>query len=166
MDNLFTIASIVIAVSGATYSALVGIRTLLRDRVDKILGQSEANIGEIRDSSQEENPKNAEKKFRRLGWWDVIWRWSFAVPIILFTLVAYWLAMHVCWAHWDSSSTSLNCWDYYRWVIVALTALDALCLVLTGIAYWQIRANGEDLSDIYNAFLEAEQNLKPREEPS
>ncbi len=170
MNDLFTIASIVIAVSGATYSALVGIRTLLTDRVDKIWGQSETDIADIRGSSQEAIKIIAEKKFRRLRRWRRIWVSSYAVPIILFTLAAFGLAIHVCWVYWDSPvdppSDPPNYWRFYRWVIVLLTTLDALCLALKGIAYRGIRGNGEDLSDNYATFVDLAQTLERRQESS
>jgi len=144
--DFFTIVSLVIAVSGSTYAALAALQHLYRDSIQDVRNTAKGNLKNIEaDSQNTEQKKIAAKKYARMQWWFCIWLWTFFVPVVLFMLVSYVLAIHVCFFCPNTSVMLPNCWNIYRCIIAGVTIIDFLCILLTVVAYWQITANAEDV---------------------
>lgn len=154
MSDIFTIVSLVVAVSGATYAALAAFRSVLGQRVDRADETSHDYIESIRKGSGEALKKTGEKKYRRLRRWLFVWRWSYIIPIALFNLLAYWIALHVCVTGWAGKPTLTSSWQWYRCAIVGLVLFDGIALVATFCVYPLIVANAEDLKETCEAVSE------------
>jgi hypothetical protein len=140
VDDLFTIISVVIAVSGATYAALVAIRDYLGKSVRDLMEVASTQSDAMRDAT---NDKLKATSLSYQGWLrylNRIWAWSYGVPILIFALISYCQAAHVIAAYWTVTDTKPSSgWAVYKWVLIAMTVIDFLCILATIAAYGGIR---------------------------
>lgn len=151
MDNLFTVISLVIAVSGSTYAALAALRDYYGDRVKANERRSETIIKTIRECSNEATQDNGERKYEDLHWWLRVWRWSYGVPVLIFFILSCLVAGHTCFAYWSVDNTPAPMWWLYRWCIAGMVTFDVLSIVITLIAYSRINAIYRDLQGHFDA---------------
>ncbi len=168
MTDFFTIISLVLSVSGATYAALVAIRSWLNDRLSEKLKTSdqhlnflngdETSIGSLKEQA------NASKKW--MDRWNNLWSFAFATPIVLFMLATYGQCIHLLWFYWgvdNISAINSDAWQFYKWFLFGLLAIDVICVLLTfgtfGGIYWNCRS----IKERYDTAIEA-QAKKVKEE--
>lgn len=163
VDDLFTIVSLVIAVSGATYAALLAIRDYFKEGLLSAIEESATHLGQMKDTT---NPAIKERCCKRVAWrgrWHSVWNWSYCVPIVIFIVISYCQAIHVIYAYWTVGAAKPDSgWAFYKWVLLIMTIIDALCVILTFVARWVIHWICGDIAETYRTELYAQTaNLAP-----
>ncbi len=161
MDNLFTVISIVMANCGATYTCINALRTWLGGRVTESLASSK-NIAENLSKDNEqghclgEHFWKSQKHSKKLASWKRKWDWSFGVPVLLFVLLAYGMAIHILIAYWTSPTVDGKAWwPIYRWLIGILLIANSTSVGVTIAAWLSICRHTEEMESISTASLQA-----------
>ena len=152
--NLFTVVSLVIAISGATYGAIAAIRSCWESEIREARETGRTLISSIHQTIQDTGKnketklaKTAERSYAKLVLWLKWWDRAFFLPVFLFAIVAHGLAIVVCCRSWDGSVPSDCAWGFYKWLLLAMVTIDLLGIFLTAFAKRQIRKNQEDLNE-------------------
>jgi hypothetical protein len=163
VDDLFTIISIVIAVSGATYAALVAIREYLGGSVRERLKVASDHSEKMRDATNDTHKTRASRFEGWLVQLNRAWMLSYGVPILIFAVISYCQAIHIIVAYWGNPATKPpSGWPVYKWVLIAMTAVDALCIVATLAAYGLIRYVCNEVKENHDAeFASKAEALRP-----
>lgn len=104
MNDLFTVISLVIAISGATYAAIVALRTYLWERIKEPMDSVPTYIEPLLESKNDTVKGRATRWKRRLDCFQCVWRWAFILPIAAFAFISYGQAIHAVAAYWNMSS--------------------------------------------------------------
>ena len=140
MNNFFTIISIVMAVSGSTYTTIIAIRNWLGDGVKDAIANAAQCLEEAENADLKNVTSSCKECEGKLSCWKNIWRWTYAVPIILFALTAYGMAIHALIEYWDNGAVNGKAWDVYKYLLVLLLIVDGVCIMATFVARWRICA--------------------------
>jgi len=141
---------LLLAISGATYAAMTAIRNHLHDNVKNADKQSANYCITIEKSSQGPNRTNGLQKYARVRFWLSVWNWSLGIPIAVFTVVVFVLAILVIWKD-VCDQVSPTSWCIFRCLIAGLVLLDAICIGAVLLAYNRMKANLRDLAFNYEA---------------
>lgn len=172
MNDLATIISVVLAVSGSTFAALFAFQTLIEGGtigkgLKYSLAMSDEHLRAVVEASISETlTKSAVRKHRSIQrWWRVVWRLSIGAPVVLFMLTSFSVSVHVCIAYWNAGPTPTTAWQTYKWVLLVLIAADGLCVVAPVLAYLGIRFGSANLEELFRVAMEAEASslLRPRD---
>lgn len=152
MIDFFTITSIVIAVSGSTYTAIYAIRGHLSSRIEDRLRKAETYLEVLKESVLEPTKEQADIKGRKIQCWCRAWRWSHAAPIIAFMVTSVVLSMFVLYECWDgkTSASSPSYWHTWKWGLIALLVIDYVSISMTVISYRLMGSNLDDLELSHN----------------
>lgn len=155
LTDLFTIVSIVVAVSGATYTSIVA----LRDWLGVELEEDRKDVDNLKTVLTEENSGKAFKegclrRYRDLKCWNRVWNWSYAVPIVLFFVISFWVAIHTLVACWSTGIGSSTSWPIYRWWLLMIVVLDAMCVISTAVSHWNLTRICRDIQQDYRVHEE------------
>lgn len=148
MNDIFTIVSLFMAVSGATYTALIAWRDVFHARVTKIGEDTIAHHNTIKECPDRGIIDAGTDKYSRIRWWILLWRWAQAIPVVLFLLSVFAVGIHLLIVSWNNTHiTSDGWWEVYKWVLLALIVLDGLSILILVIAYFRIRSHNSDFME-------------------
>ena len=126
---LFTVVSLLIAISGATFGALAAIRAYQGDNARSFLISAKSDVDKVIKYGNQELIDQTKKNDASLKRWHCLWQWGNGVPVLLFVVTAFVLALSVS-INWISkpaeSQSVLSDW----WVTVCM-----LCLIVLVIIY-------------------------------
>lgn len=153
LTDLFTIISIVIAVSGSTYAGLVAVREFFGGKVTKWLSSCDEYAKSASDSTKTASAKNnIATCYFCVRWCRWMWNTAFIVPILGFVVISYAGAIHILWEYHRTSIVQTESWPLYRRVLWGLVIVDGACLglifallVAIGVLHWIIRAFYQNL---------------------
>lgn len=170
MDNIFTVISLVIAVSGSTYTAIVAIRSYLEDDVKDSYNKGNSRYKEINDKSKSEKTKDGASVFykkmsRSYSWW----RHVFVIPIGVFFFLAYILTVHSLCSCWDGGIQDQNLafWNIYKYTLFIMLVINLICVVLAFCFARSVKNRFKELDTWFNKYNEEQENqLEPKKIPA
>lgn len=109
--------------------------------------------------------KRAEKAHK--GMRRAFWRWNmaFVVPVIVFSLAAYGLAIYVCTVCWnDINGSVVYHWHTMKWCLLGLMFVNLSCLLGCGHSRFRVLSWAEDLDSQHQ--IAVENAVKTDEQPA
>lgn len=148
----YTIISLVIAVSGATYAAMHAFREHHRDLVNNARAKAAKDHRELSDllrgkSIPDEATEANTKVSQHIGYWDLV----FIVPLYLFLGVAFLVGIHACLHGWlteAGNAAAPNCDIVYRVILTVLIVIDLACVIIGCVSSKKIRTYQAELAKI------------------
>ena len=139
MNDVFTVVSLVVGVSGGTFMGIAAVRDLLRGRISRAKEDAQSYVSQLErkdDPAPEPTCRQARSDFRRLGKAYVCWNIFTCLPALFFLVFIFFLTFHVCWSCWTPSAADASrapCatewWDSYKGWILGLAIADLLCVL-------------------------------------
>ena len=129
--NLFTIVSLVIAVSGGIYAAFIAMRSLFEQEISTAIDSREMRLKAISEGSEtvQATKDGAEEESSKMIKYHKWWRNSFLVPVVLFVVLSYVMAIHaVCLG--QDVVVSGTWWIIYKFLMVAVLITDLTCVIV------------------------------------
>ncbi len=131
---LFTMVSLVLAISGATYSALMALRSCLHETVRDVKNSSESCGSTFSKASDSADKKRGIRKNQIVRLGLHVWRWSIVVPIAVFAVVVFTLAFYTVSQDTFDPVSRLS-WLFFRWLILSMAILDIVCFITALLGY-------------------------------
>ena len=164
--NFFTVVSLVIALSGSTYGVIVAIRNIAGDSVRKARQNADPEIVSIENDPERvgtENTESARNSHKSLGHWARLFQWAYVVPVVLFALISFFMAVHVCVVTWSGDVGQLSMWSVYKWVLLGILVVDVIAIVVELCAWRRILAKSKE---VHSRYLTWVQNAPVEDPPS
>jgi len=139
--SLFTAISLIIAISGSTYGAIVGVRSFfysnIKEKSKKAAEEAKRIISsgteglEQPEATKAQNAISINEKIKK--WY---WRWQLFsfIPIIMFTIVSYLAAINVCISCWTGQQLPTAPFALYKWILVIMVVSNIICICVTTVA--------------------------------
>jgi len=140
LDRLFTVVSLVIAVAGAAYTAMIAWRTIARGQIEQYEKEAAEFVEEIRDSKSETTKTSGERHYKSLRRWHYVWDTALAAPVTVFSLSAFGIAAYVGFGDWRNLACGPEGLANYRLILLGNTAVSFLGVVCTLISYLGMRS--------------------------
>lgn len=137
--KLYTLISLALGIFGGTYAALAALRTYFEGWIKECRDTAELHARKISEHYGEE--KDSTKGCKRTRWWIFfsrkLWLWSNAIPIFIFTLFVFLVAIWVLkdWGEicnqkeGDSIDYTHQPWTCFYFGLLYLVIISAICLV-------------------------------------
>jgi len=153
MPDFFTLIALVLGVSGSTYTAIAGIHSVWTELVLERLERSRFCRKHIDEIGTQETKHKARKDYWHFRIWNWAWRIAYSIPNLIFVAFAFYAAFDFCLDFYRNGTNSSGTWTwnpqkvgpFYMYVLAGITAIDAVCIVLTFISYWGIYSASERL---------------------
>jgi len=114
---LFTLVSLVLALFGATYTAIAAVYRAFEDSFKKTLADAEVGIQVVHNSCPEDTKTHKHSKRLHVAMCVLrrLWTYVRAVPAIIFVVVAYYIAGCAVFDWKDMSANTPNPADFPWW---------------------------------------------------
>lgn len=147
--ELFTVLSLVIALTGAVYYVILAIRDERKESIDTIIKAAPNLLLDIKriHRSIGKNYKNAILYHKKIIKLQATWKRSLRFPIWCFCLVILVIAAIVLWV--DNPDNLTTKWLIFRILIGVILVVDAVSLLLAEWAYLRIKKFEGELQSSY-----------------
>ena len=134
--SIFTVVSLVIAMSGATYASIAALRGFFTSHVAEWVQAADTRCERMRQIPCLGGLRWAVERVRNLiSGVRYVWHFCNIVPIIGFACLAFWVAFSVCGTPWntaDAEVANLEQQDVvqYQWMLAILLIVDLACILV------------------------------------
>jgi hypothetical protein len=156
---LFTIISLILAVSAANYIVTMGLRVLWQDGVKQADTLSRDFIVTIGRSAIEQNKRAGERHYNGVQCWIKVWNAAPTVSIGLFLLLVYTLVTLVVFGQVSDKATDVH-WIFCRCSVGILAVVNLISAVLGWVAFRSIKSSLRELESSYQIARDIEQKIE------
>lgn len=136
------------AVSGATYTALIAFRNVFSEDVKQLGDDAEVDHKTVKASKDSSISTAGCRKYAAMMFWMRPWRWAQAAPATLFLIIIYVVVINLLYRSWDDvHALGDDLWPKYKWCILGLLVADFFALCTVPISYCLIRGRCKDLKE-------------------
>jgi len=154
---LFTIIGLMIAVFGATYTAISSFRTHYNPIVSEYVKQAPDKVAQIRRLRGEADGALNEKYANRIRCGNRCWHWFSILPIGLFLIFSFGLSVWL-FGHWDKITANFDS-ETCKLLTEINAALNFLSVLGAACSYLFLRSSNKVLTENYA--LAAKGSVRP-----
>ena len=160
--ELFTFISLLIAITGTSYTAIEAAKKQYKSKAAKNYdaGKIAYEGVSLKVGGKEKVEKTTEKHYRRLNQANFCWKYSLPIPTVVFGIISFFLAIYVLFQNDPQNPTSvcsvnILSWGSFRLILGAVLIIDVAVAAVAFFAYRGIKNRVSQLSSALNIAAKA-----------